>query len=57
MFKGTCIRDIFKEFIIKQVLPVCNLYPGPRLVIIIDNVLVYYSNKERIKKVAKRHRV
>jgi hypothetical protein len=28
-FKGTCIRDIFKEFIIKQVLLICNLYLAP----------------------------
>ncbi len=40
-FFSTCIVDIFEDFIINKLLLLYNLYLGPRLVIIIDNVLVY----------------
>jgi hypothetical protein len=45
VFDGICDGDIFKGFIIDQVVPLCNLYPGPRSVIILDNALVYYINR------------
>ena len=44
VFDGTCDGDIFKGFIIDQVVPLYNPYLGPRLVIILDNALVYYIN-------------
>ena len=44
VFDGTCNGDIFKGFIINQVVPLYNPYLGPRLVIILDNALVYYIN-------------
>jgi transposase len=34
-----------------------NLYLGPRLVIILDNALVYYINRQNIKDVYRRHSV
>ena len=44
IFDGICDRDIFKGFIINKVVPLYNLYPNPRLVIILNNALVYYKN-------------
>jgi hypothetical protein len=44
IFYSICTRDLFKSFIINELLPLYNLYLGPRLVIILDNALVYYSN-------------
>jgi transposase len=57
VFDGTCNVDIFEDFVIDKVLPLCNLYLNPRLVIILDNALVYYSNRQNIKEVYRRHRV
>jgi transposase len=57
IFDGTCDGDIFKGFIINKVVPLCNLYPNPRLVIILDNALVYYKNRQTIKEVCRRHGV
>jgi hypothetical protein len=45
IFDGICDRDIFKGFIINKVVPLYNPYPNPRLVIILDNTLVYYKNQ------------
>ena len=53
-FKGTCTSNIFEEFIIKHLLLICSLYPGPRSIIVIDNASVYYSNRVKIKEVARR---
>ena len=44
VFDGIYDGDIFKGFIIDQVVPLYNPYLGPRLVIILDNALVYYIN-------------
>jgi transposase len=44
-FSGTCIADIFEDFIIDNLLPLYNLYPGPHSVIIMDNTSVYYSRR------------
>jgi transposase len=57
VFDGTCDGDIFKGFIINQVVPLCNPYLGPRLVIILDNALVYYINRQNIEDVYRRHGV
>ena len=56
-FQGTCTGEIFKEFIIKQVLPICTPYPGPRSVIIIDNASIHYSQINRLKETARRYSV
>jgi hypothetical protein len=47
-FYGTLTGDLFEEFIIDQLLPLYNVYLGPRSIIVIDNALVYYKNKENI---------
>jgi transposase len=57
VFDGTCDGDIFKGFIINQVVPLCNPYLGPRLVIILDNALVYYINRQNIKDIYRRYSV
>ena len=53
-FKGTCTGDIFEEFIIEHLLPICSPYPGPRSVIVMDNASVHHSNRVRIEEVARR---
>jgi transposase len=55
VFNGTYDGDIFKGFIINQVVPLYNPYPGPRSVIILDNASVYYINQQNIKDVYRRH--
>jgi hypothetical protein len=45
VFNGTYDEDIFKGFIINQVVPLYNPYLGPYLVIILDNALVHYINQ------------
>ncbi len=47
-FEGTCTGDIFEDFIIDQLLPLCNPYPGPRSVIIMDNASVHQSCQQVI---------
>jgi transposase len=57
VFNGICDGDIFEGFIINQVVPLCNPYLGPRLVIILDNALVYYINRQNIKDIYRRYSV
>ncbi|PMD12210.1 hypothetical protein NA56DRAFT_532557, partial [Hyaloscypha hepaticicola] len=40
-FSGIYITDIFEDFIINELLPLYNLYLGPRSVIIMDNISVH----------------
>jgi transposase len=47
-FYGTCTGVIFEDFIIDELLPLCNPYPGPRSVIIMDNASVHHSRQEVI---------
>jgi transposase len=57
VFDGICNADIFEDFVINKVLPLCNPYPNPRSVIILDNASVHYSNRQNIKEVCRRHGV
>jgi transposase len=57
VFDGTCDGDIFEGFIIDQVVPLYNPYPGPRSVIILDNASVHYINRQNIEDVCKRYSV
>lgn len=45
-FEGTCTAAIFEDFIIDQLLPLCNPYPNARSVIVLDNASVHHSRKE-----------
>ena len=56
-FLGTCTAEVFEDFIIDQVLPLCNPYPGPRSVIIIDNASVHHGSRHIIKATALRQGV
>jgi transposase len=56
-FYGTCTGDLFEGFIINELLPLCNPYLGPRLVIILDNALVHHSNRGNIEEACRRHGV
>ncbi|ESZ89882.1 transposase [Sclerotinia borealis F-4128] len=48
-FVGTCNGDIFEDFIIEQLLPLCNPYPQPRSVIVMDNASIHHSNRDHIE--------
>jgi len=56
-FYGTCTGEIFEEFIINRVLPLCNPYPGPRSVIIMDNASIHHSFHESIQEACRRRGV
>jgi transposase len=56
-FEGTCTGEIFEDFIIDELLPLCNLYPGPRSVIIMDNASVHHAIQDRVVEVARRQGV
>lgn len=53
-FEGTSTRDLFEDFIIDELLPICNAYPAPRSVIILDNASIHHSNIDNIKRVCQR---
>ena len=57
VFDSICDRDIFKGFIIDQVLPLYNPYLNPRSVIVLDNTSVYYKNRQNIEAAYKRHSI
>ena len=57
IFNSIYNKDIFKGFIINKVVPLYNLYLNPHLVIILDNALVYYKNRQTIEEVCRRHGV
>ena len=56
-FYGTCTAQIFEDFIIDQVLPLCNPYPGPRSVILMDNAAIHHSRREVIVAACRRRGV
>jgi transposase len=39
------------------VVPLYNLYLNPCLIIILNNILVYYKNRQNIKEVYKRYNI
>ena len=46
--EGICTADIIEAFLVNHLLPLCNPYPQPRLVIILDNASIYYKNIKEI---------
>lgn len=56
-FYGTCNGQIFEDFIIDQVLPLCNPYPGPRSVIIMDNASIHHASQDLLVETARRQGV
>lgn len=53
-FYGTCTGELFESFIIDELLPLCNPFPGPRSVIVMDNASVHHDRQEYICEVARR---
>ena len=43
IFQGALTAALFKDFVEHQVLLNCTLYPGPRLIIILDNASIHKS--------------
>lgn len=50
-FTGTCNADIFEDFVLETVLPLCNPYPAPRSVIVMDNASIHHAERERIEEI------
>jgi len=50
IFTGTCNGDMFEDFLIDDVLPLCNAYPAPQSVVILDNASIHHSNIDRIQE-------
>ena len=44
-FLGTLTGDMFEEFIIDQLLPLCNPFLGPRFIIFMDNASIHHYFK------------
>ena len=43
VFKGAVNRDSFNDFIINDVLPQWNPFPGPKSIIVMDNASIHKS--------------
>ena len=41
VYEGSVNQNVFAEFIEHDLLPLCNPYPGPRSVIVLDNARVH----------------
>jgi transposase len=52
-FGRTCNAELFKEFIIDYLLPLCNPYPQPRSVLIIDNASIHHAFADRLETACK----
>jgi transposase len=48
-FEGTCTAEIFQSFIIDTLLPLCNPFPAPRSVIILDNASIHHAAMHEIE--------
>ncbi len=56
-FSSTCTREIFRDFIINDLLPLYNPYPYRRSVIVIDNASIYYTHRREIEQACRVARV
>lgn len=56
-FEGSCTADIFEGFLIDHLLPLCNPYPAPRSVVVLDNASVHHANMGRIEEAYRRRGV
>jgi hypothetical protein len=43
VFQGSYDTELFNTFIEQQLLPICNEFPGPRSVIVMDNASIHRS--------------
>ena len=44
VYSGSVNGDIFNSFVENQLLPLCNEYPGPNSVIVMDNASIHRSD-------------
>lgn len=56
-FEGTCDADIFEGFILGNVLPKMNPWPGDRSVLVMDNASIHHARIESIKEACLAQRV
>ena len=49
-FEGTCNAAIFEDFILGNVLPIMNRWPGDRSVLVMDNASIHHARIESIKE-------
>ena len=56
-FMGSLTGAMFESFIIDQLLPLCNPFPAPRSVIIMDNASVHHEAQDRIIEACRRRNV
>jgi hypothetical protein len=40
---GSYTAELFNEFVREKVLPLCNEYPGPRSILVMDNASIHHS--------------
>jgi len=43
IIQGSWTKATFNEFVHAQVLPICKPYPGPRSILVVDNVKIHHS--------------
>lgn len=43
ILQASFTTELFNEFIINRVLPLCTPYPGPRSVLVMDNARIHHS--------------
>jgi transposase len=48
-FPGTCTGELFEEFIIDYLLPLCNPYPQARSVIVMDNASIHHTFQHQLE--------
>jgi len=48
-FSGTCNTELFEQFIIDHLLPLCIAYPAARSVIVMDNASIHPSFRMRLE--------
>ena len=47
IIQGSFTRDLFKEFVHRKVLPLCNAHPGPSSILVIDNAKIHYEEPKQ----------
>ena len=56
-FEGTCNAEIFEGFILGNVLPKMNAWPGERSVLVMDNASIHHSRIDSIKEACRHKKV
>ena len=43
-FEGSYLADIYRDFVVNQVIPLYNPWPAPQSIIMMDNASIYYTH-------------